>query len=69
MYWYICYLPFDPEGELIGGTKLASSRNGRHSPNAFNNVVMFFFGSGRASASMMGLCGLVKKRIICSITL
>jgi hypothetical protein len=53
------------EREFEGGnTKFANSRNGAHSPKAFKSVVMFFLGSGRASAKIMGLCGLLKNRII-----
>ena len=48
-------------------TRLASSLNGRHSPNALTKVVIFFFGSALASASIIGLRGLEKKRIICQI--
>ncbi len=47
-----------------GNTRFANSRNGAHSPKAFKSVVMFFLGSGRASAKIMGLCGLLKNRII-----
>lgn len=45
-------------------TRFARSRRGRHSPNAFTKVVMFFLGSGLARARIIGLRGLVKKRII-----
>ena len=53
--------------EVLQHTRLASSLSGRHSPNALTKVVMFFLGSGLARASIMGLWGLVKKRIICKI--
>ncbi|GER51599.1 AMP-dependent synthetase and ligase [Striga asiatica] len=48
--------------------KLASSLSGRHSPNALTNVVRFFFGSGLASARIIGFLGFEKKRIICMKT-
>lgn len=48
-------------------TRLASSLNGRHSPNALTKVVIFFLGSALARASIIGLRGLEKKRIICQI--
>jgi hypothetical protein len=57
-------------GRCIQGlqqTRLASSLNGRHSPNALTKVVIFFLGSALASASIIGLRGLEKKRIICQI--
>lgn len=47
-------------------TRLASSLNGRHSPNALTKVVRFFLGSGLARASIIGFRGFVKKRIICT---
>ena len=46
-------------------TKLASSRSGLHSPKALSKVVTFFLGSGRDSASIIGLCGFVKNLITC----
>lgn len=48
-------------------TRLASSLSGRHSPNALTKVVIFFLGSALARASIIGLRGLEKKRIICRI--
>lgn len=48
-------------------TRLASSLNGRHSPNALTKVVIFFLGSALARASIIGLRGLEKKRIICQV--
>lgn len=46
-------------------TRFASSLSWRHSPKAFTKVIKFFFGSGLARASIIGLRGLEKKRIIC----
>jgi hypothetical protein len=36
-------------------TRLASFLKERHSPKAFNRVVMFFFGSGLDKANIIGL--------------
>lgn len=53
--------------QMIEHTRLASSLNGRHSPNALTKVVIFFLGSGLARARIIGFRGLVKKRTICII--
>ena len=65
IYIYI----FDRQDTVQGlvQTRLASSLNGRHSPNALTKVVIFFLGSALARASIIGLRGLEKKRIICQI--
>lgn len=45
-------------------TRFAISLNCRHSPKALTRLIKFFLGSGLASASIIGLRGFEKKRII-----
>ena len=54
---YLFYVWIIREGlEVKHFTKLASYWSCQHSPKALS-MVTFFLGSGRDSASIMGLCG------------